>query len=534
MKRTLAITLALAALSDLAQAQSVYGSSYTQNFDGMSALAVPTGWTIDTKAGNNQGSVDVSATSLTSSSSGSAYKFTSGSDNAIGFLSSGSFNVSGGKAITFTLTNTTGQTASKVVVEWNYEKYRDGARAWNWTFSAGGTTQADGAQSYAATSNGSGIFPPQSTAKSVTVTGANIANNGTYALKWTLSSNGSTNGQALAIDDLNVYLGVPQLYWDGNGSGTVSGGSGTWSLSGGAVTGTANWSGTSGGSSYGKWNNTAHDNTTANFGGTGGAVALGSAITTGGMNFTAGGYSITGSGANTLTLAGTTPTVTVGAGLSTSISAKITGSSSLTKSGAGTLILSGANDYTGETRISAGTVTAGSATTLQGASGKITVSGTGTLSSTGDTTFGGNLALNAGGTLDPNGADAGAFALASNKNFLMDGGTWNLSILAASSFDKITGGGTGTFAISGGVLDLTGSTLSAGSYDILSGFASGSGNFSSITGYDEGLFDITFSTASGSGTLNITAVPEPHEVAMAVCGLLGLAIFSHRRRKWVA
>jgi autotransporter-associated beta strand protein len=521
--RTIPLIAATLAVTAGAMQAQTSASSYSQNFDSTTGT-LPTGWTIG-------GSASVTnVTTLNGTTGGSAKSFTSSGDTAIGILNSGSYTSP--KIIAYTLTNNTGQTINKIVAEWDYEKYRSGTRAFGFTFTAGGTGVATGDQAYAADASNTVVsFPPTSISKSAIATGTNIANNGTYALNWTLTGvGGSTNGQALGIDDVEIYLGVAQLYWDGTGSGAVGGGAGTWNSSVGASP-TSNWSGTSGGSSYGKWNNTAHDNTTANFGGTGGAVALGSAVTTGGISISTGGYSITGSGANTLAFSGSTPTVTVAATTSATISAQITGSASLTKAGAGELILSGANNYTGATSVSAGKLTAGTATTLQGATGTLTVSGTGTLSSTvASTTFGGNLTLS-GGTLDPNSAGAGTFALASNKSFLMDGGTWNLDILSPISFDRITGGGIGTYTINGGTLDLAGSTLSAGSYQILGGFAGGSGSFTSITGYNPSLFEVTFNTSvPGVGTLNITAIPEPHEYGIALSFLL-LALMMARRRQ---
>jgi fibronectin-binding autotransporter adhesin len=104
------------------------------------------------------------------------------------------------------------------------------------------------------------------------------------------------------------------------------------------------------GASPATWNNATPDQ--AVFGATGtGAVALAAPVTAGSLTINAAGYSISGS---TLTLAGATPTITTAA--DATISSTISGSSGLTKSGAALLDLTGANDYSGDTVVSAGTL----------------------------------------------------------------------------------------------------------------------------------------------------------------------------------
>lgn len=98
------------------------------------------------------------------------------------------------------------------------------------------------------------------------------------------------------------------------------------------------------------WNNATPDS--AIFGSTGaGTVALGAAITAGGITINSAGYSITG---NILTLAGATPTIVTAA--DATISSVIAGSAGLTKAGSGQLDLTGANTYGGVTTVSGGTL----------------------------------------------------------------------------------------------------------------------------------------------------------------------------------
>src|SRR6185312_8404744 len=74
-----------------------------------------------------------------------------------------------------------------------------------------------------------------------------------------------------------------------------------------------------------------------------------------------------------------------------SFSGVITGGGSVTKAGAGTMVLSGANDYTGGTTVSAGTL-------RLGGGGSLTKAGSGTLTLTHANTYTGGTVLN-GGTL---------------------------------------------------------------------------------------------------------------------------------------
>jgi fibronectin-binding autotransporter adhesin len=118
-------------------------------------------------------------------------------------------------------------------------------------------------------------------------------------------------------------------------------------------------------------------------------AALGSgSITLGGgtLNYT-GSSSVTIANNATLT-AGTTSTLNNANGTVT-ISATIAGSGNLTKSGAGTLTLSGANTYTGDTLVSAGTLTLSNALALQNSTIDTSGAGVITLSSVTTPTFGG-------------------------------------------------------------------------------------------------------------------------------------------------
>jgi fibronectin-binding autotransporter adhesin len=131
-----------------------------------------------------------------------------------------------------------------------------------------------------------------------------------------------------------VYTpGPTPLIWK---AGT--GGPGNWSNSGAST----DWS-------NGAWS----PGSSAAFNQGNGAVTLSEPISAVGIRFNVGGYTITGTGPNTLTSSAFSVTNTADVD---TISAQIVGNSGLTLRGAGTLVLTGANTYTGTTTIVSGTL----------------------------------------------------------------------------------------------------------------------------------------------------------------------------------
>jgi autotransporter-associated beta strand protein len=137
----------------------------------------------------------------------------------------------------------------------------------------------------------------------------------------------------------------------------------------------------------------------------------------------------------------------------------------------------------------------------------------------------GNLTLESG-AFDPNQGNAGVFELNENKNFSMTGGTWNVDL--GTAFDQITAGGTANFAITGGTfaLDVTGAGFDyALTYQVLSGFTTGSVSNLAFTGYD----DVGYTASlSDTGVLSFTAVPEPGAVGLLLAGA-SLPLLRRRR-----
>lgn len=428
------------------------------------------------------------------------------------------------------------------------------------------------------------------------------------------------------------------LAWDPSGtpggsgaSPTGSGGTGTWNTS------AARWSNSV---SDVSWNNSNGDN--AIFGGTGGTVTLGEAVTVNNLSITSSGYTLAGGGF-ALTVNGTITNSQTG-----TITASINGSSGLVKAGAGTLVLNAVNAYTGATAIQsgtlqarstgaltagttvtigsgssnaaldvrasqtvagianagtgtatitqtqttgtttltinptgagpgaadssfAGTITDGSATGSQpgkilalAKAGSNTLTLTGANNYTGATTVsGGTLKLGSslantsgvivsGGTLSGNdvsaninlgagsvtlsagaisagGAAAGSFTLAAGQNFTATGGTLNVDLVGSSSFDQIFGSGAGSFNLANTTLALSGLTSVAGTYQLFDGF----GGTNSVTNLTiTGLADGFTGSLDTSGLLTISgsAVPEPSSVAL-LAGSAVLGFVSLRRRR---
>ncbi len=200
---------------------------FNQNFDGIGNTAtatLPSGWRISNVVASST-SVFTSAGTATTAAAGTsgagiisttagAYNFANGvtgtsTDRAIGFLNSGSF--SSPRAIFLQITNNSGQIITDLSLSWDFEKYRTGTRAFDWTFFGGTdgstwTAFTAGDQSYAADANNTTVLnPPTATSKTVTISGLNIANGSSYYIRWLFTGvGGSTNGQAIGIDNFSV------------------------------------------------------------------------------------------------------------------------------------------------------------------------------------------------------------------------------------------------------------------------------------------------------------------------------------------
>jgi hypothetical protein len=186
--------------------------------------ALPSGF----KVGNTGVySVGTAATTLAAGTSGAGiigttggcYNFSNGvtatsTDRAVGFLNSGTFTSP--RDLMLQIQNNTGGVISDLAITFDYEKYRSGTRSFTWTFFKGtdGSTWSavnSGDQVYAADFNNTTISnPPTSINKSINITGLSIPNGGFYYFKWTFTGlGGSTNGQAIGVDNVSVTATTP-------------------------------------------------------------------------------------------------------------------------------------------------------------------------------------------------------------------------------------------------------------------------------------------------------------------------------------
>jgi autotransporter-associated beta strand protein len=490
----LMVAVLVADASAQATAVTVSGTTYSQNFDGITtgqtssiASAAP-GWSFFrsgtssvqpnyTTSGSNTTAVTQNAgttgtTGVVSAlSSGGAYLWVSGTlasgtDKSIGYLSTGSYpgttSAAPGQslAILFGFTNTTGATITTLDLAWNYERYRMGSRTQGWDFytsTDGSTWSANslGNATYSGTSTAIVYNPPESTAKAVSIPSLSISNNANYYLRWSFVTTGSwTNSQGLGIDDFTMNLttsgsGVStDLYWDG-----VAG----WNATAPGAGGTGSWADGSG-----SWDASKK----ANFGGTAGTVTAATVTASNGLAFTTTGYTLTG---GTITLAGVSiglNAITTGTdgSVTTTINSALAGSAGIQKLGQGTLVLGGANTFTGGLTLSSGTLQISSDSNLGDAAGAVTLNGA--LKTTANVSLGSSRVISGGGTLDiapgTTLTSNGAFNLTSTNlsnagTLELQGATRSVGVLTFGTAAVVNG--TGAISASG----LTATNVTSGS-----------------------------------------------------------------------
>lgn len=288
------------------------------------------------------------------------------------------------------------------------------------------------------------------------------------------------------------------LIWDGNTTTTgLQDGGGNWN-----TTDPSRWYN---GSTYQVWSNTTPDSATfGNASGAAGAITLTEPIAANDLTFNpagSGSYTIAGTAANKLTLTGEhIPVINVNldAAAVASITAVIAGAQGLNKTGDGILALGGsvANEYTGTTTISAGTLrlekTGGAAAIL----GDVVIAGgtlrwnagnqivdtasvtlnTGTLWISGQPDTIRNLTLNGGTTNGGTSSNGGTFVITdtlsvtSNTNLsLNSGANWSANTVVFTGSGtalSMTGNSSAVVSqlvVGAGGLSITGRTISLNS-----------------------------------------------------------------------
>src|SRR5437763_7057238 len=228
----LLVKCAYVALAAISLSTSV---AVTQNFDGIGTIAaapLPADFRVDkVTTVRTVGTFSVASTAttllgganLSTSASNGIYNFgagttTTGPDRAVGFLSSGTATQSGN--LYAQLVNNTGAALAGLQISYSVEKYRSGSnpagfRIQLFTSTDGATWTSAGNNfltSFAADANNNGFATtPGATVPVSSTLNVAIPNGSNFFLAWNYSvasGTTTTNGQALAIDDISI-LGIP-------------------------------------------------------------------------------------------------------------------------------------------------------------------------------------------------------------------------------------------------------------------------------------------------------------------------------------
>jgi len=231
MKTKLLLLTLLMSVFSWGQVLLPNNTAVTQNFTiGTSATAtlptgfkfgIPTGtppnFTSDyTLVANTTNTTRVAGTTGTGvlGTTGGTYNFADGvtassTDRAIGFLSSTTYTSP--RVIMMQIQNTGADIINDLTITFDYEKYRNGTRAFEMLFFHGSnpsvinTNNSNGNQAYAADGANATINPPTTISKSVSLTGVNICPGQFYYFAWVYAgTGGSSNGQGLGLDNVVV------------------------------------------------------------------------------------------------------------------------------------------------------------------------------------------------------------------------------------------------------------------------------------------------------------------------------------------
>lgn len=177
------------------------------------------------------------------------------------------------------------------------------------------------------------------------------------------------------------------------------------------------------------------------------AANSGLGATNGTVTFSGGTLAVTGTFTNSriTTLSGSGGTIAPADGATLTWNGKISGSGALTIAGAGTLVLGGANDYTGGTTITSGTVSINADSRLGNTSGALTIAG-GTLVTTGSITIARAISLTGAATISPSGTTTISSGMTGSGG-LTKSGAGTLILTGANTYSGGTTISSGTLQI---------------------------------------------------------------------------------------
>ncbi len=420
------------------------GSPYSQNFDGListgnvssvfsstigTQAAIPSlaGWS-GAKAGGTGSAATNFVASDGASTSGGLYSFgpASGStERALGVIASGSNAMAFGAEFT----NTSGHTITSITISFTAEFWRSSTAQQNvltfaYGFSGGAatagnylthsslTTDADGnvVGPVPVSSNGPLVGNNIENRKAVSflLDGLNWEDGTTLYLRWTDMDNGGSDA-GLSLDDFSLVEGEP-LDPNDVSIGTLDDVFSASSFGGNAFTATNN----------------------AVFDGSAATVNLSGAVTANSLKFVTSGYTLAGTGADSLALS--SGRIAVEEGGTAMVSGILTGTAGLSKEGDGTLLLSGSNTFSGTVTVSDGRLEITGDDALGAAANDLVLAGT--LASSGSLSLSADRAISGTGSLETGSGAALAVA-----------GALGVSDLAVTGPATVTFGGATNSAV---------------------------------------------------------------------------------------
>lgn len=233
---------------------------------------------------------------------------------------------------------------------------------------------------------------------------------------------------------------------------------------------------------------------------------------------------------------GNTPVIFVEGGQAALAFNSFSGTSGFLKDGAGAFEIRGsATGLSGDVEVADGVLFGGSTADAFNFNGTIFITG-GVLDSApkgevATMNIGGSIHMTSGEISIGLHGDTSTWSMAADSDLILSGGTFSLTILGLSDFDRITGSGSGVFSLDGVDIDLqsASSVDYTSTYHLFSGFATGDVANLNFLNFDSGYIP----SIDSDGVLSFTVVPEPGTFGLLGMGLLfGTAgLLARNRRK---